>query len=362
VKRIVALACVLVFAGCGRHCAKAVPATMPECTRTSTAAFTVLPNEEWAFLPIEKARCGRGSELGIGINKSARSKRLLFFFVGGGACFDKTSCDKSCKPNVQLCAANLDGFGPKQWAAENRSTRSTIFDREDPTNPFREDSWVFMPYCTGDFQSGNRHAEYGIDHVGWDAVDAVLEKIAPTFCDVDQIVLYGVSAGGFAVVFNYEHVRAAFPAKVKIDLVDDSGPPLSRAWMPLQEEMGRSWGSAKHAPPGCPECADDWERYLPYLSAKYPDARFSLVSYQHDEVIAHGFGGALLDPATFRRALDLYAKDVLGPLPNVRVFLAGGSGHGVVREQMFQIVAGGVTFADFLRKEVDGDPAWASAR
>lgn len=309
------------------------------------------PNAGWSYLPLENVKCGRGGEVGIGVNPREGSRRLVLFFVGGGACFDKITCDKSCKPNVQLCAANLDGFGPKEWGRENRSPPETIFDRSDATNPFREDNLVFIPYCTGDFHSGSRRGEDGIDHFGWDVVSAALAKVTPRFAGVEHVIMYGVSAGGFGVVFNYEHVRAAFPASVKVDLIDDSGPTFSRAWTPVQEEMRRAWGSEKNAPPDCAACGEDWEKYFPYLAGKYPDAKFAFASYEDDPVISAGFGGSLVNPGGFRLALASYVKDVLAPLSNVRVFIVPGSGHGVGKEHMSKTMSRGeksMSFAEFL--------------
>lgn len=334
-----ALLLLLALAGCSKSCG---------------------PDRSWTFVELEGVRCGRSEHFGIGINPGTNPKRLLFFLLGGGACFDAVTCDRRCNATKQLCAANLDGFSRAQWERESRSLPGTIFDRDEPANPFREDSWVFVPYCTGDFFSGGRRAEYGVDHHGYALIDKVLENIVPRFSGVEQVVMYGVSAGGFGTVFNYEQLREAFPPSVRIDLLDDSGPMFSRAWTPVQEEMSRSWGTAQNVPKNCPECAENWEKYLPYLAKKYPQGRFALASYADDEVIAHGFGGPLLDPPAFSRALDALRTEVIAPLPNAKYFVLPGRGHVLGKEKMTTLVAGGLTYAEFLRRLVEGDPAWSN--
>jgi hypothetical protein len=296
------------------------------------------------------AKCGRSSDFGIGLNRVEGSKRLLLFFLGGGACYDDVTCAAACDGKTRLCAANLDGYTEKKFAKGSERLPETIFDRKSGANPFRGDSWVFIPYCTGDFHAGGQRGPYGVEHVGWENIGKILEQITPIFSGVEHVVLYGVSAGGFGAVFNYERVATAFGPKVRVDLINDSGPLFSRDLQPLQEEMRRAWGSGKNAPAACEGCAENWDRYFPYLLQKYPGARFALATYADDPVIETGFGGPLARAPDFRRALEAFTKETSAP--NMSHFVIEGRGHVLAKEPFTKLQAGGHTFGAFLAKVV----------
>lgn len=318
--------------------------------------------EGWSFVQVPGARCGRSTDFGIGLNRApsdSSSKRLLLFFLGGGACFDDVTCAAACDGKARLCAANLDGYTEKKFAQGSERLPDTIFDRTSPNNPFRGDSWVFVPYCTGDFHAGAARGEYGVEHTGWENIGLILSKIIPEFPNIDQVVLYGVSAGGFGAVFNYERVQEAFGAKIRVDLLDDSGPTFSRALMPLQEEMRRAWSSSKFAPAGCKNCGENWGEYFPYLSQKYPQARFALATYAEDPVIQAGFGGPLSRGEDFRRALETFTAT--STAANVSFFVREGRGHVLAKESLTRTTgrargaisaAEPLTFGAFLTKLV----------
>ncbi len=129
--------------------------------------------------------------------------------------------------NGQRCALHLDGFDETTLKATLALFEpGSIFDRDAPGNPYRDHSFAFIPYCTGDFHSGDREAEYGIHHVGYRNMGLYLERLVPTFCGASDVTLVGSSAGGFGTVFNYDRVRQAFAPR-RVDLVDDAGPSTS---------------------------------------------------------------------------------------------------------------------------------------
>src|SRR5206468_3191319 len=78
---------------------------------------------------------------------------------------------------------------------------SSFFDRHDDTNPFRNDSFTFVPYCTGDVHAGSKpDANYGgriTHHVGYQNMTAYLTRLVPTFSSASRVILSGSSAGGF---------------------------------------------------------------------------------------------------------------------------------------------------------------------
>jgi hypothetical protein len=281
--------------------------------------------------------------------------------MGGGGCFTQNECAPGCNPQFQHCAANLDGYNQNKLAQELSFFQAgSVFDRASPSNPFKDYSFVLVPYCTGDFHSGTAQSSYGVYHVGSLNIDAYLARIVPTFCKSSRVVLAGSSAGGFGAVFNYHKVKSAF-GPTRVDLIDDSGPPLSPSSMTLQEQMRQAWSSAASAPPGCADCQTSWAAFFPFLSSQNPGARFSLVSSLMDYSIGPYFGGPIAQPADYKAAMNNFADTVAGPLPNARVFYVDEFHHVYLSEPLSKTSAG-VTLGSFLQAEVGDDPAWASVR
>ena len=129
------------------------PPSGPSCGEETIDA----PPGQWTWLPVEGARCGRGSPTGMAINPGG--DRLLIYMSFGGACSTAEECAPDCDPQSQRCALHLDGFDGTTFKDTLGLFRAgSIFDREDRGNPYRDHSFAFIPYCTGDFHSGDREA------------------------------------------------------------------------------------------------------------------------------------------------------------------------------------------------------------
>jgi len=80
-------------------------------------------------------------------------KRLLICLQGGGACWNYATCVKN--PTYDAAVDSSD----------NPTRLSGIFDLENPENPFRGWTCVFIPYCTGDLHLGDRDVTFEPDSV-----------------------------------------------------------------------------------------------------------------------------------------------------------------------------------------------------
>lgn len=311
-------------------------------------------NDQWTWVPFSDAFCGNGSTTGLGVQPTTRSDKLLIYLEGGGACWDALTC------NILNTASNLNGYGASSFGS---GPGSGIFNRADTDNPFRDYSFVYVPYCTGDVHAGDNVASYGTRHVGFANMTAFLKRIAPTFAASSQVVLSGSSAGGFGALWNFVQTQQAFGA-THVDLVDDSGPPLRPPYMgiSLQQTWNTVWGLTKTMPAQCPTCntADGLHNLVPTIAAMYPDHRLALISSQQDQVISTFFGIGGLQMQT---GLDDFADVVAAPLANFKVFYVTGSHHTWLGENpVGKTTTAGVTLSAFLRREVTGDAAWASVR
>src|SRR6185369_6290442 len=102
----------------------------------------------WSWVPFPDTRCGAGTPAGIGINPTSKSDKLLIYLMGGGGCFTPQECTPGCNPMFQHCAANLDGYDQNKLSQELGSFQpGSLFDRASAENPFKDYSFVFVPYC-----------------------------------------------------------------------------------------------------------------------------------------------------------------------------------------------------------------------
>ena len=311
-------------------------------------------NEQWTWAPIDGAFCGDGSPTGVAVNLTDRGPNAVIFLMGGGACWDYDTCYVS-----QNASYLTTGFHESDMPFLQVVTAAVgLLNRDDATNPFRNDSVIAVPYCTGDAFTGSHTAVYqGMStmHVGHANVMASLARIVPTFPQASRVVLVGVSAGGIGAAFNWWHVQQAFGSKVTVDMLDDSGPALPAPYLSstLVAQWQASWDFEQGLPPGCTECKTALDALVTYSATQMPNDRGALLGYTQDDVLP---GFLSLTELQFTQGLDALATQRLDPLPNARYFFVGASGH--VMMPFPSTTQNGVNLWDWIRAMFDGDPAW----
>lgn len=278
----------------------AAPATPPEGNVSTChpeanfhGARLAAPAGVWSWVDVPEARCRDGSATGIGVRLHPDSDKLLLYFEGGGACFHADSCA------VNDVLQRFDGTAFSAWASASGS--SGIFDDSRADNPLHGWNMIYVPYCTGDVHAGDaEHVDVpggptNQSFVGYRNVGHYLQRIVPSFPDVRQVVLTGISAGGFGAAMNYDRVAQAF-CHARVTLVDDSGPPMADAYLApcLQQRWRQLWHLDATLPADCPACRGSdgggIVNYVSYLANKYPDAQLGLISANQDSIISLFFG------------------------------------------------------------------------
>jgi hypothetical protein len=273
------------------------PSGPPAAVCQPEAVFTGEPiaaNDKWTWVDFPDAFCRDGSTTGIGVRLHPGSKKVAIYLEGGGACFHPDSC------NINALFANFNGSSFSGWAGG--AGASGIFDATRTDNPFADWNMVYVPYCTGDVHAGNReHVDVPGNSpkdqmfVGFRNVSRYLQRLVPTFADATDVVLTGISAGGFGAAFNYDQVAQAF-CHANVTLIDDSGPPMSDAYMTtcLQARWAELWNLDGTLPADCSDCrrpdGSGLSQYLPYIINKYPKAKLTLISANMDGIISLFFG------------------------------------------------------------------------
>lgn len=325
--------------------------------------------DQWSYHEFAEAECGNGDPLGIGFYPSSTSNKVLFYLEGGGACW-----------NAQTCNQNLADFvrtGVNEAALENffftNGTRS-IFNRENAENPFKDFSFVYVPYCTGDVHSGSQDEDnaYGVRHSGYKNVTAFLNRVVPSLPDADEVFLAGVSAGGFGAVYNFAQVKEQF-IDLPVHLLVDSAPPMTGNVVPqvLTDQQNAAWNTSASDPEFCTVeenniCTDGHLRFLAQLDDN-PDSRVALIASTADQTLRFFFGldtfpPNALTPAEYEAGLD-ELREILSTREQAKIYTVASEKHVYIRDEpLNSTVSGGVAITDFLQAFVDGTEAFENVQ
>lgn len=309
------------------------------------------PAETWSWVPFPDSACGNGEATGLGVNLTGRSTDVVIWFQGGGACWDGYTC-----LYLGLADHLLDGYGAADFAAEPE-LGAALFDRA--AGPFRDASFVFVPYCTGDLHAGDslQVYEYGaaraaVRHAGAHDADLYLRRLAATFPGARRVFAVGASAGGYAVQLLYPRLAAAFP-DAEVHALADSAQlvqPTGSRYATWQAAWGWS------PPAACTACPASLPALAGWLAGTWPDRRLALLASTQDETLRAYFNypaDGSFDLATRALLRDQYPADAAA-----RWFAVTAPRHGLLADPA--LTSGGVTLSAWLAQWYAGDPAWAS--
>ena len=338
-----------------------------------------IPPLTWTWVPVAGSVCSDGSETGIGVETPATpGGDVLVFLMGGGACFDTLSC-------FVAGLATPGPYGSSQLQADiTRLEPGSIFDRSVATNPYKDFTFVFVPYCTGDVHTGDKVQRAGSGAFvgaprdwyfkGRVNLAADFAWLAANLEAPSRIVVAGSSAGGFGSLHAFDVARSTWPT-AKGYLVDDSGPPLREippvtvaAW-----ELAWDLGGALSSLCGPLDCLTDLSQVFPALKKKYPSDRLALLSSTQDEVIRGFFTDVTkisttypyvtpMDQTTFEIGLrDLAARiEDATPPGETHAFLVTGTTHTMLGAPA-SFTSQGTSLWTWLGQQVNDDGAWAAA-
>jgi hypothetical protein len=315
----------------------------------------------WTWVDIPGTSCDDGSMTGIAVNPApagaAGGGALFVYFMGGGACWDASTC-------FVLNTAVHGPFGQAQWDGSGAPSVARALDRTRATNPFRDASYVFIPYCTGDLHAGNAVVTYDVlgprpfAHVGRRNVEAILPRLRATWPAPARVVISGSSAGGYGATFNYDLFRQAY-AGAQVALVDDAGPLLEGGGIPDGHRAAwyANWRLGDVVDPLCPGCGGDLSALYPALVAKYPQDRMALLTSLQDSVIRTYF--LIVLGLDFEQRLRSTITRQIAPATTFRVFAIPGESHTLLGT-VDTVTSGGVTLETWLSRMLSGDAGWAT--
>jgi hypothetical protein len=275
---------------------------------------TPAPPAGWTWYQIDGAVCRDGSPTGFYV-KTGSADKLIIYLEGGGACMNGNYCSFNASNANQILAG--DGqtvFGTAGGLVAARQqpgvyTNGTglqgIFDTTNSANPVKDWNQIYVPYCTGDVHFGTRKDAPvpGLtppqQFVGYANMRLFMGRIVPTFkSKVSRVLLTGASAGGFGAALNFSMVQDSF-GDVRVDLIDDSGPPFDDQYMPpcVQKRWRDQWGFSGSLPPDCTECKSTdggrLSKLSDFLLRKHKKSNVGFISTMQDEVIRLFFSAGL---------------------------------------------------------------------
>ncbi len=317
----------------------------------------IAPVETWTWADFPNSACGNGAPTGVGINISTNSRDVFIFLMGGGACWDSLTC--------AFAASNLDtGYGATDFAQE-QTLRAALFYRGEPANPFKDMSFVFVPYCTGDVHVGDNVMNYPavgaqipartVHHKGRTNLDAFLLRLHDTFPDAQRVFLAGSSAGAFGAQLNFARVAATWP-NAEVHVLADCAQIVNPSGT-LYSQWRAAWNL--EVPSACVGCETDLSLFPKFLHDSAPNRRFGLLAYTQDGTLRQ-FAG--YDAATFEQRTLALSASAYDTTSNAKYFIVAGSDH-VMLDNLLQLQGpGGASLLSWIQAFVSGNSSWQSVK
>jgi hypothetical protein len=291
------------------------------------------------------------------------TNRLVVFFDGGGACWDDVTC---AVPRLAEHGREGDGlYKAELLPGDNPATLNGIFDLQNPRNPLRDWSFVFVPYCTGDVHAGSITAHYAdpdtgapytVQHRGADNFRIVLEWMRANFAAPEAIMVTGSSAGAYGAAIHYPTIREAFPGGRAL-MLGDAGQGVTPGDFIARRDANWNF-QAPAALLGADGRLDAEDDIVALLAAHYPEDRFAQYTTANDvtQVAFYAWMGAQNACTAWsqRMRADLAQRE---RAPNFRSYLASGETHTILRSPLFYSErSGGAPFAEWLDALINSTP------
>jgi hypothetical protein len=358
---VVALALVLLGAACSSDDAgsaagdsggdgEATTTTVaPEPISASTGEYADTGWEEHD--PGPDCECADGSDFSLWTHEGDPS-RVVLFFMGGGACFSPETCSFT------------DGTYTVQATDQVQYAQSGIFDFENPDNPFRDWSFVFVPYCTGDVHLGDADHDYGdglvVHHKGYVNATAGMDLLVDQFGDAEHVFVTGSSAGGVPAPLFAGLVADELPEASVASLSDASGAYPDNP--PVNEAIGGLWGTFENVP-DWPENEGlgpaDWSIPGLFVQAGLhnPDLRFARYDAAYDEVQQQFSTLADISDGDLFEIIQANEAGIEEEGVDVSSYIAPGTVHTILGDDaLYTLTVEGSSLVEWLTAFVDGQP------
>ena len=183
---------------------------------------------KWYDVPVEIAKSSDGSEWHGIFRKGSENKVVVYFFGGGVSITPETS-----EGGTEFYATNM-------MAQDFVALGGIGSNAED--NPFKDWSFIVIPYATGDFHAGTGvyEGKKTVYHTGYTNYSAYVEQVKQYLGEPDTLLVTGFSAGGFATSLLADDVIDRFPSAENVTVCVDSSLLLYDGWQDTAVNLWKS--------------------------------------------------------------------------------------------------------------------------
>lgn len=178
--------------------------------------LTGLQARSFKTYTIPGAYCGNGMPYKVWVDtKNTDKKKLAVEFMGGGACWSLATC---YGPNLRAWVHPLPKIVTKMNIMISKGSA------------LEDHSVLYFPYCTADVFAGDHEARYAlkskVQHRGYSNISKTIKHLQKIklidFKSINDIVLYGSSAGGIGSLLHSKTFDKVVPKYAKRTIISDS--------------------------------------------------------------------------------------------------------------------------------------------
>ena len=189
---------------------------------------------KWYSIVPEGTKSSDGSEWHGLLRLGTENKVVVYFFGGGASITGETS------------ERGTEFFATTVQAPDFVASGGIGSDQEG--NPFKDWTFLVVPYASGDFHSGTGEYHYadeaGIDrvvyHNGYNNYSSFVEAAKLYIGEPDTLLVTGFSAGGFAAALLADDVMDRLPSARNVTVCVDSSLLLYDGWYQTATELWHS--------------------------------------------------------------------------------------------------------------------------
>ena len=190
---------------------------------------------KWYRITPETAKSSDGSEWHGLIKLGKEKDKVVVYFFGGGVSITPYTSEKG-----------------KEFFATTASIQDFVasggIGSDSKDNPFKDWTFLVLPYATGDFHTGtgeykytdNKGKEKTVYHNGYNNYSAFMEEAKKYIGEPTDLLVTGFSAGGFATSLLADDVIDYFPQASNITVSVDSSLLLYDDWHKSATELWKS--------------------------------------------------------------------------------------------------------------------------
>ncbi len=326
--------------------------------KSSSSAGAVAMNESapnknisriWQeVLPGGESLCSDGSAYKF-LTREGDPKKLLVYLQGGGACWFRGNCDPAMRPTYNINLEQLRGY------------QTGVFNLDNPSNPFKDHTVVFAPYCSGDVHIGSSDTEYpGLEpdqppltiyHRGRANMQTVLDWTYANVTEPETIFVTGSSAGAIPSPFYASLIADHYTDATVTQLGDGAG-----GYRPMNSDARphEAWGTFRFITKeagfdGLDSDTMNYESLYIAAAQRHPNIQFAEYDAAQDSVQKSFLALSGQQDIDLLDALTANQADIRAQADNFHSFITGGETHTVLgRPEFYTFAADGTSIRDWV--------------